>query len=135
MEAKAIGTAAFRAKRERALTLRRKDLSLDQSISIGLRSGRRQIHHRSASGFNRFPHTRNLVCTEIVHHNNVSFPQMGNQMLLHLLRHGLLQVPIVQFFQKAVISPVRWQGFHDIKTAVMNDEPVVLQVIRQIGDL
>lgn len=55
--------------------------------------------------------------------------------LLHLLRHDFLQVPVVHFFQEAVISPVRWQGFHDVKAAVMGNETVVIQVICQIGDL
>ena len=55
--------------------------------------------------------------------------------LFHLLCHDFLQVLIVQPFEKTVIRPVRWKRFHDVKAAVMGDEPVVIQVIRQIGDL
>lgn len=54
--------------------------------------------------------------------------------LFHLLCHDLLQLPIVQPSKKTVISPVRRQRFHDVKAAIMGNEPVVVQVIHQVGD-
>ena len=53
----------------------------------------------------------------------------------HLSRHDLLQFSVVQLFEETVISPVRRQRLHDVKAAVMGNEPVVVQIIRQIGDL
>ena len=45
------------------------------------------------------------------------------------------QVSIVQLFEETVVSPVRWKRLHDVKAAVMGDEPVVVQVAYQIRDL
>lgn len=55
--------------------------------------------------------------------------------LLHLLCHDAFQFPVVQFFEETVIRPVGWQGFHNVKPAVMGDKAVVVQVIRQICNL
>lgn len=45
----------------------------------------------------------------------------------------------VMFFGKlvfhTVIRPVGWPRLHDVKGAVMGNEPVVVQIIYQIGDL
>lgn len=51
---------------------------------VEIRTVRRQIQHGSTGGFNGFPHAGNLVSREIVHYNNVSFPKMRNQKLLHI---------------------------------------------------
>ncbi len=37
--------------------------------------------------------------------------------------------------QETVIRPVGRQRLHDVKAAVMGNEPVVVQIIHQIGDL
>ena len=55
--------------------------------------------------------------------------------LLHLLRHDVFQFPVVQLFEETVIGPVRRQRPHNVKAAVVGDEPVVVQIIHQICDL
>ncbi len=55
--------------------------------------------------------------------------------LFHLMCHDFFQFPVVQFLEKTVISPVGWQRLHDVEAAVVSDDPVVVQIIRQIGDL
>ena len=55
--------------------------------------------------------------------------------LLHLLRHDIFQFPVVQLFEETVIGPVGRQRLHDVKAAVVGDEPVVVQIIHQICDL
>ena len=55
--------------------------------------------------------------------------------LLHQTGHDLLQRPVVQLFQEPVVSPVGWQRSRDVKAAVMGDEPVIVQIIGQVGDL
>ncbi len=49
--------------------------------------------------------------------------------LLHLFRHDVLQLSVVQLFKKSVICPVRWQLFHDVESAVVSDKPIVIQII------
>ena len=46
-----------------------------------------------------------------------------------------LSIQRYPFFEEAVIRPVGRQRFHDVKPAVMGDDAVVAQVIRQICDL
>ena len=53
----------------------------------------------------------------------------------HLFRHDFLQFPVVLLFEKTVVSPVGWQRFCDVKTTIVSDEAVVIQVIPQICDL
>ena len=55
--------------------------------------------------------------------------------LPHQIGHDRLQRTIVQLPQAAVIRPVGRQRFHDIEPAVMGDDAVVVQIIRQICDL
>ena len=54
---------------------------------------------------------------------------------LHQAGHDFLQRPVVQLFQEPVVSPIGWQRSHNFKATVMGDEPVVIQVVRQICDL
>ena len=42
---------------------------------------------------------------------------------------------LIQLPQEAVIGPVGRQWLHNIEAAVMGDEPIVVQIIRQICDL
>ena len=49
--------------------------------------------------------------------------------------HDRLQRTVVQLPQAAVIRPVGRQRLHDVETAVVGNEPVVVQIIRQICDL
>ncbi len=53
----------------------------------------------------------------------------------HLPRHDFFQFPVVQLLEETLVSPVGWQRFHDVEAAVVSDEAVVIQIIRQIGDL
>ncbi len=55
--------------------------------------------------------------------------------LFHLLRHDLFQFPVVQLFEETVIRPIGRQRFCNVKAAVVGDDPVVIQIICQIGDL
>ena len=55
--------------------------------------------------------------------------------LLHLCRHDFFQRTVVQLPQEAVICPVGRQRFHNVKPAVMGDDAIVVQIIRQICDL
>ena len=41
----------------------------------------------------------------------------------------------IHFFEETVIRPVGRQRLHDIETAVVGNEPVIVQIIRQICDL
>ena len=54
---------------------------------------------------------------------------------LHLCRHDFFQCSVIHFFEETVIRPVGRQRLHDIETAVMGDDAVVVQIIRQICDL
>lgn len=82
-----------------------------------------------------------IVLPGVCHHGggvqankgSVQYPQLIQ--LPYQVSHDLLQRPVAQFFQEPVIRPVGRQGFHDIKAAVMGDEPVVVQIVGQIGDL
>ena len=55
--------------------------------------------------------------------------------LPHQIGHDRLQRTVVQLPQAAVIRPVGRQRLHDVKAAVMGNEPVVVQIIHQICDL
>ncbi len=55
--------------------------------------------------------------------------------LPHQIGHDRLQRTVVQLPQAAVIRPVGRQRLHDVKAAVVGNEPVVVQIIRQICDL
>ena len=55
--------------------------------------------------------------------------------LPHQIGHDRLQRTVVQLPQAAVIRPVGRQRLHDVKAAVMGNEAVVVQIIRQICDL
>ena len=55
--------------------------------------------------------------------------------LLHLLFHDVFQFLVVPLFEKTLISPVGRQRFHNIESAVVRYEAVVVQIIRQIRDL
>ena len=55
--------------------------------------------------------------------------------LPHQVSHDRLQRTAVQLPQEAVIRPVGRQRFHNVKPAVMGDDAVVVQIIRQICDL
>ena len=55
--------------------------------------------------------------------------------LPHQIGHDRLQRTVVQLSQETVIRPVGRQRLHDVKAAVMGDEPVVVQIIHQICDL
>ena len=55
--------------------------------------------------------------------------------LPHQIGHDRLQRTVVQLPQAAVIRPVGRQRLHDVKAAVMGDDAVVVQIIRQICDL
>lgn len=55
--------------------------------------------------------------------------------LPHQVGHDRLQRTVVHLPQEAVIGPVGRQRLHDIETAVMGNEPVVVQIIHQICDL
>ena len=55
--------------------------------------------------------------------------------LPHQIRHDRLHRTVVQLPQAAVIRPVGRQRLHDVKAAVMGNEPVVVQIIHQICDL
>ena len=55
--------------------------------------------------------------------------------LLHQAGHDRFQRTVVQLPQAAVIRPVGWQRFHNVKPAVVGNEPVVVQIIHQICDL
>ena len=55
--------------------------------------------------------------------------------LLYLLRHDVFQFSIVQLLQKTLIRPVGRQWFHDVESAVVRNETVVFQVIRQVRNL
>ena len=55
--------------------------------------------------------------------------------LPHQIGHDRLQRTVVQLPQEAVIGPVGRQRLHDVKAAVMGDDAVVVQIIRQICDL
>ncbi len=52
----------------------------------------------------------------------------------HLPRHDFFQFPVVQLLEETLVSPIGWQRFHDVEAAVVSDEAVVIQIIRQIGD-
>ena len=54
---------------------------------------------------------------------------------LHLCRHDFFQCSVIHFFEETVIRPVGRQRLHDIEPAVVGNEPVVVQIIRQICDL
>lgn len=55
--------------------------------------------------------------------------------LPHQIGHDRLQRTVVQLPQAAVIRPVGRQRLHDVKAAVVGNEPVVVQIIHQICDL
>ena len=55
--------------------------------------------------------------------------------LPHQIGHDRLQRTVVQLPQAAVIGPVGRQRLHDVKAAVVGNEPVVVQIIHQICDL
>ena len=55
--------------------------------------------------------------------------------LPHQVGHDRLQRTIVHLPQAAVIRPVGRQRLHDVKAAVVGNEPVVVQIIHQICDL
>ena len=55
--------------------------------------------------------------------------------LPHQIGHDRLQRTVVQLPQAAVIRPVGRQRLHDVKAAIVGNEPVVVQIIRQICDL
>ena len=55
--------------------------------------------------------------------------------LSHQAGHDRFQITVVQLPQKTVIGPVGWQRLHDVEAAIVGDEPVVAQIISQIGDL
>ena len=55
--------------------------------------------------------------------------------LPHQIGHDRLQRTVVQLPQAAVIRPVGRQRLHDIETAVVGNESVVVQIIHQICDL
>ena len=55
--------------------------------------------------------------------------------LPHQIGHDRLQRTVVQLPQAAVIRPIGRQRLHDVKAAVMGDDAVVVQIIRQICDL
>ena len=54
---------------------------------------------------------------------------------LYLFGHDFLQFPVVQLFEETVIGPIRWQWFRNVEPAVMSNEAVVIQIVRQIRDL
>ena len=55
--------------------------------------------------------------------------------LPHQIGHDRLQRTVVQLPQAAVIRPVGRQRLHDIEPAVVGNEAIVVQIIRQICDL
>ena len=54
---------------------------------------------------------------------------------LHLCRHDFFQCSVIHFFEETVIRPVGRQRLHDIEPAVVGNEAIVVQIIRQICDL
>ena len=55
--------------------------------------------------------------------------------LPHQVGHDHFQLTVVQLPQETVIRPIGRQRFHNVKPAVMGDDAVVVQIIRQICDL
>ena len=55
--------------------------------------------------------------------------------LPHQIGHDRLQRTVVQLPQAAVIRPVGRQRLHDVKAAIVGNDAVVVQIIRQICDL
>ena len=47
----------------------------------------------------------------------------------------MIERTVVQLPQEAVMGPIRRQRLHDVKPAVVGNEPVVVQIIHQICDL
>ena len=54
---------------------------------------------------------------------------------LHLCRHDFFQCSVIHFFEETVIRPIGRQRLHDIEPAVVGNEAIVVQIIRQIRDL
>ena len=54
---------------------------------------------------------------------------------LHQIGHDRFQRTVVQLPKEAVIRPVGRQQLHDIEAAVVGNEAIVVQIIRQICDL
>ena len=55
--------------------------------------------------------------------------------LFDLGLHDLFYQFMVQLSEEAVISPVGWQRFSNIKAAVVSNEAVIVKVVRQIGNI
>lgn len=54
---------------------------------------------------------------------------------LHQSGHDVFQIAVLDPFEKSVIGPIRRPRPYDIEFAVMSEESVVFQVIREICDL
>ena len=55
--------------------------------------------------------------------------------LLYQRRHNRFQISVLRFLQEPVKAPVRWQRAGDVEATVMCDDPVVVQIIPQIGNV